>query len=258
MLRFINCIKGRDNYHPKRNLADMILECAACRTRYLVPDTAIGPDGRTVRCANCKHSWFQHGPNAEAFSPEALAPAAVMPPPVPVTEEAAPASARATPPNEAAVDYDAFGYQAPFRPRRNPARRYTMIAVAAGVTMLIGVGVISATGATGLADQLGLVAAAETPLRIEQNPIDRHDLPSGSEAFAVSGRIVNPTGKRLPVTDLRADLLDAQGRQVYTWTITPEARVVGPKGVVEFRSLTLDVPNNGKALRLSFAPGIAG
>ncbi|MBA3879957.1 MAG: hypothetical protein C0500_09605 [Sphingobium sp.] len=238
----------------------MILECAACRTRYLVPDTAIGPDGRTVRCANCKHSWFQHGPAAAAFAPEASAPAAatVAPAPAAVAEVVPPVAARATPPSDTSVDYDAFGYQAPFRPRRNPARRYTMIAVAAGVTMLIGVGVISAMGTTGLADQFGFVAAAETPLRIEQNPIDRHDLPSGSEAFAVSGRIVNPTGKRLPVTDLRADLLDAQGRQVYTWTITPEARVVGPKGVVEFRSLTLDVPNNGKALRLSFASGIAG
>ena len=254
MLRFINCIKGRAVTTPKRNTADMILECAACRTRYLVPDTAIGPDGRTVRCANCKHSWFQHGAPAESFAPAAAA----SPPVAPAAPEAPAAVARVEAPTEPAVDYDAFGYQAPFRPRRNPARRYTAIAVAAGVTMLIAVGVISATGATGIADRLGLVAAAETPLRIEQNPIDRHDLPSGSEAFAVSGRIVNPTAKRLPVTDLRADLLDAQGRQVYTWTITPEARVVGPKGVVEFRSLTLDVPNNGKALRLSFASGIAG
>ncbi|PXA92098.1 thioredoxin, partial [Nostoc sp. 3335mG] len=37
----------------------MILECTQCHMRYLVADSAIGPAGRTVRCAGCRHSWFQ-------------------------------------------------------------------------------------------------------------------------------------------------------------------------------------------------------
>lgn len=40
----------------------MIIACPACATRYVVPDSAIGLEGRTVRCAKCKHSWFQEGP----------------------------------------------------------------------------------------------------------------------------------------------------------------------------------------------------
>ena len=39
----------------------MILVCPNCATRYIVPDQAIGVNGRQVRCAACKHSWFQEG-----------------------------------------------------------------------------------------------------------------------------------------------------------------------------------------------------
>ena len=41
----------------------MIIACPACTTRYVVPESAIGVEGRTVRCAKCRHSWHQDGPN---------------------------------------------------------------------------------------------------------------------------------------------------------------------------------------------------
>ncbi|KYC30039.1 hypothetical protein A0J57_22825 [Sphingobium sp. 22B] len=60
----------------------MILVCPNCATRYIVPDSAVGPNGRQVRCAACKHSWFQEGaalaPREEALTtagvPEVAAP----------------------------------------------------------------------------------------------------------------------------------------------------------------------------------------
>ena len=38
----------------------MILTCPNCATQYVVKDGAVPPQGRQVRCANCKHSWHQN------------------------------------------------------------------------------------------------------------------------------------------------------------------------------------------------------
>ncbi|MFN6934918.1 MAG: zinc-ribbon domain-containing protein [Tsuneonella sp.] len=66
----------------------MIIACPACATRYVVPDSAIGAEGRTVRCAKCRHSWFQDGPEI-AVPPASDAAAAAAPPPPAPAESAA-------------------------------------------------------------------------------------------------------------------------------------------------------------------------
>ncbi|ESZ88312.1 MAG: zinc finger/thioredoxin [Blastomonas sp. CACIA14H2] len=78
----------------------MIIACPACNTRYAVPDSAIGIDGRSVRCAKCGYSWFQHGPDVPAPSAEPAAeaaPAAPAPSPAPAPVEPAPQPAAEAP-----------------------------------------------------------------------------------------------------------------------------------------------------------------
>ena len=75
---------------------------------------------------------------------------------------------------------------------------------------------------------------------------------NGSELFAISGKVLNPSDTRQRVPDIRADLRDAKGRIVFSWTITPQQRSLGPKGSIDFNSAKLDVPANSKRLELSF------
>lgn len=166
----------------------MIIACPACATRYVVPDSAIGADGRTVRCAKCRHSWYQEGPALEgaevsAAPPDAPEATPAAPPPTPSADDVAeppreevtppgpdpepdaiaetyedepeaPTLVEATPaPPPEAVDYgeevSQFDYAPPFRARRNTLKLWT---VAAGLFAVLALGTVAAVSYWGLPD----------------------------------------------------------------------------------------------------------
>lgn len=235
----------------------MILACPACSKRYVVPDSAIGPAGRRVRCAACRHSWHQPPPVLDLGTPE-TAPAPPLPP------VAAPREAPPPPPRPAAdilgpapaaeekADYDAFAHQPPFRPRRNRARLWTAVAIAAALLMLAAIAAISIYGLPGFA-RLG--GGGAIPLSIEASAM-REELASGNELLRVSGRVTNLTDDVQRVPQIRAELRDAQGRVLFSWPIAPPVDQLQPRQSTNFNAAQVDVPQGATDLNVRFGPAV--
>jgi len=216
-----------------------------------------------VRCAQCRHSWYQEPPALDLRSPVAPAPAPAFVAPQSREEprpEPAPPVRRPVPqpppqPEAEPESYDAFASEPPFRPRRNRARMLTMLAALAAVLMSGAALALHYFGLPGFGERLATGAAGATSLGITgEGRLQR--LGSGNVLLMVTGRIANPTGATQSVPQIRAELRDPQGRVVHSWQIAPPVTELAPRQSATFNSALVDPPAAGRNLVLNFgAPG---
>lgn len=269
----------------------MIIACPACSTRYVVPDSAIGVDGRTVRCAKCRHSWFQEGALPEpATAPAGAAPVspAATPAPAPSAAPEPAQAAETVPPPAEEADVQpvpesiarapeppagshggkqtsglqdnapsSFDFAPPFRPRHNRAKMWMLAAVLFAVVTL---GTAGAIAWYGLPDWVPLprqtFAEAQPDLVLDfpPNRQDRRTLPNGTEFFGASGTVTNVGQSTRKVPAILILLRDGRDRVVFSWEVAPPKRQLAPGESMTINEAVTDVPKSATAAEIGWKP----
>jgi hypothetical protein len=192
-------------------------------------------------------------PPPAAPPPAAASPASAPPPPPFASDAARPWISGSADLADDALEDSAtpsrFAHQPPFRPRRNPARLWTIAAV---IFALVALSAIAAVAKYGLPEWAPLsrsTFAAGPPdlvLEFPPNRQDRRTLPNGTEYFGVSGRISNVGKERRIVPTLLIVLRDEHNRIVYSWEVTPPKRVLAPGEALPVIEAVTDIPRAAK------------
>ncbi len=214
----------------------MIITCPACATRYTLADSAVGPQGRKVRCAQCGHMWWQAPEDDPVLHPDEVTEFHPVPPPSSKTPSSKTPSSRKTAPATSAADPG--------------ARRRALVGWGAFLAVLAA---IAAAGYVGRATVVRLWPPAalfyETVgLPVEppgsglqlQNVRSEQKTEEGKSALLVEGQILNVSETARTVPALRVTALGADRQPLRNWTVEPVPPQILPGEIATFRDVQPD------------------
>jgi len=210
----------------------MILTCEKCATRYMADAASFQPDGRTVRCAACGHSWFQEPQRDKAMRLE---------------KKAAPS------PEITALDDVRARAQARERARLTPAK-------AAGWAAFVGVAAALFAGLYAWrADVVALWPKAATAYALVGERINTRGLAivvsghrigveGGRSVLEIEGEVQNVSDDPTLVPLLRGSLTGEAGeRHVWTFAASAESLAPGERAAILGRA---PAPDSASQLEL--------
>ena len=268
----------------------MILTCPNCNTRYLLSSSAIGEQGRDVRCAKCAHEWFQEGeapleprdvPQSAELSenmfdedpadtiepvPEEPAPDISDPEDLahePLEEEPIPDSVKPLPEGS---NVPAYAEDVLRVPPTLAARMGGYAAALSIFIVLILAGFIFKQKVVALWPPSAMVyELAGMPVTFKGEGLVIESLSATvlkdnqkRDILVLKGRVINLTGRPIEVPPMMAVLRSTNGEDGDQWVIEPSVDQVEPGASFAFTSDYPALPRGVGSVNLTFVPTLLG
>lgn len=238
----------------------MILTCPSCSTRYFADDASIGPNGRSVRCASCAHTWFCEGQLLlDQTAPEDLLPS-------PAKSERAPLTRDQVERMRLAAAGIGGSPVAKLRQQQADRERRDRVRVAIGAWS--GAGAVLAASAAGavvfredIATMWPNAAGAYAAVGLDVNvyglefselDIDR-TFEGPTPVLVVRGSVRNIGADERASPPLRLALRNGKGEEIYSWVVKLDAPSLGPGGSSPFTAVLDNPPSQAVDLEATFA-----
>ncbi len=246
----------------------MLITCPTCASSYRIDAAKIGPEGRSVRCAACRETWF--------LTPDAAIEEAPEPGLGPSDEVSDAAWAEAAAAVRETAEPEAPSEEPKPNKRKSPPRKGRKTAKAnpfaakgflsppaiLGLALLaaLPVACLARTGLVGLVPQTASVFAA-IGLPVNRRGLEIRDVvafqnPGGDEGSAelvVEGDLVGVGRANVPVPGLRIEISDAAGKVIKSFPASAPKPNLANGESARFRAKLTDPPAQGRAVMLRFA-----
>ena len=248
----------------------MILTCPECSTRYLTKETAIGPNGRTVRCAKCDTTWFVASQADELAlqdnqsSVEDVFPAAAVTGTVSSQtsgfDRAKPEAVRGADTNDSPGAHVVMRDKVDKERRR---RRLTSVGLiwAVPLTLLFVAAILGYVFRQNIVKEIPQTATLYKSLGIDvtvsglniEDPITRSALIDGKPVLVINGAVRNITAEAQDVPMVELSLHSKDGEPLVTWLVDVEKKRLGKNERATFMSEYPNPPVDAVKLRYKFA-----
>lgn len=237
----------------------MILTCAECRARYLIPEHSLIPNGRTVRCGNCGHTWYVSPPaddgagaadgDADGSGSNSFADMVAN------ATDSIPQGVRPIPEGSSVPAHIGARADTGFVARIGgyAVAAVLFVAVAGGLFAMRDTVVQSWPASLAVYNMVGF--APEGPLadivfdRVDAKTSYNED---GVEVLTVSGKIINLRARSVELAPIRVSARMATDGAVWDWVIDPPAVRIGPEETLEFTAAYADIPADAQEINVRF------